>query len=83
MSPEPLQRCVQRERFLKRIKDSAAGVAYSWPAYVSPTSKDVAEVENVSKWYSESSGRPSLSPATKKRNHDEREAEMAEMSSMS
>jgi hypothetical protein len=51
--------------------------------YVSPSFKDVTEVEYSTKWYSESPGRPSLSPATKKCNHDELEAEMAEMSSMS
>jgi hypothetical protein len=51
--------------------------------YDSPSSMDEPEVEYATEWYSESPDRPSLSPATKKRNHDELEAEMDEMSSMS
>ncbi len=52
---EPVQICVlqRRDRFLKRIDASAAGVAYSGPAYDSPSSKDVTEVEYASEWYSE------------------------------
>jgi hypothetical protein len=79
----PQQISVLRDRCLKRINTSAAGVAYSGPAYDSPSSKDVTEVEYATEWYSESPGRPSLSPATKKRHRDQMEAEMSEMSSMS
>jgi hypothetical protein len=79
----PQQICVRRDRFLKRIDASAACVAYSGPAYDSPSSKDVTEVEYATEWYSESPGRPSLSPATKKRYRDQVEAaDMAKMSSM-
>ena len=59
------------------------GAAYSGPAYVFPSSQDEPEVEYATEYYSESPVRPSLSPATKKRQHDEREAEMDAMSSMS
>jgi hypothetical protein len=58
-------------------------VAYSGPAYDSPSSKDVTEVEYATEWYSESPGRLSLSPATKKRYRDLLEADMSEMTSMS
>ena len=51
--------------------------------YVSPSSQEEPEVEYATEYYSESPVRPSLSPATKKREHDEREAEMDAMSSMS
>jgi hypothetical protein len=46
----------------------------------------MTEVEYATEWYSESpgrAGRPSLSPATKKRYRDQVEADMSEMSSMS
>ncbi len=59
----------------------------SWPlsgqAYESPSSNDVTEVEYATEWYSESPGRLSLSPATKKRYCNQVEADMSEMSSMS
>ncbi len=42
----------------------------------------MTEVEYATEWYSESPGRPSLSPATKKRYCDQVEADMSEMSSM-
>ena len=58
-------------------------MAYSGPAYDSPSSEDVTEVEYATEWYSESPGRPSLSPATKKRYRDEVERDMSEMTSMS
>ncbi len=58
-------------------------MAYSGLAYDSPSSKDVTEVEYATEWYSESPGRPSLSPATKKRYRDQVEADMSKMSSMS
>jgi hypothetical protein len=58
-------------------------MAYSGPAYDSPSSKDVTEVEYATEWYSESPDWPSLSPATKKRYRDQVEADMSEMSSMS
>jgi hypothetical protein len=74
---------VQRDRCLKRINASAAGVAYSGSAYDSLSSKDVTEVEYATEWYSESPGRLSLSPATKMRYRDQVEADMSEMSSMS
>jgi hypothetical protein len=61
----PLLRSVRRDRCLKRMNASAAGVAYSGLAYYSPSSKEVTEVEYAIEWYSESPGRPSLSPATK------------------
>ena len=51
--------------------------------YVSPSSQEEPEVEYATEYYSESPVRPSLSPATKKREHDELEAEMDAMSSMS
>ncbi len=73
----PQQICVRRERCLKRINASAAGVAYSGPAYDSPSSKDVTKVKYATEWYSESPGRPSLSPATKKRYHYQVEADMS------
>ncbi len=57
----PQQLSVRRDRSLKRITASAAGVAYSGQAYDSPSSKDVTEVEYSTEWYSESPGRPSLS----------------------
>jgi hypothetical protein len=57
MSSVPQQICVRRDRCLKRINASAAGVAYSGPAYDSPSSKDVTEVEYATEWYSESPGR--------------------------
>ena len=81
MSPQQVS--VRRDKSLKRIKSSAAGVAYSKPAYDSPSSKDATEVEYATEWYSESPGRPSLSPATKKRYRDQVEADMSEMTSMS
>ncbi len=59
------------------------GLAYRAKQYLSPSSKDVTEVEYATEWSSESSGRPSLSPATTKRYRDQEEADMAEMSSMS
>ncbi len=83
MSSVPQQISVQRDRCLKRINASTAGVAYSGPAYDSLSSKDVTEVEYATEWYSESPGRPLLSPATKKRYRDQAEANMSEMSSMS
>jgi hypothetical protein len=85
MSSVQQQLSVRRDRLgcLKRINASAAVVAYSGPAYDSPSSKDVTEVEHATEWYSESPGRPSLSPATKKRYRDQVEADMSEMSSMS
>jgi hypothetical protein len=43
----------------------------------------VTEVEYATEWYSESPGRPSLSPATKKLYQDQVEADMSEMSGMS
>ncbi len=58
-------------------------MAYSGPAYDSPRAKDVTEVKYATEWYSESPGRPSLSPATKKRYGGQVEADMSEMSSMS
>jgi hypothetical protein len=76
------QVCVRRDRCLKRINASAAGVAYSGPAYDSPSSKDVTEVEYATEWYLESPGRPSLSPATKKRYRGQVEDYMSEMSNM-
>jgi hypothetical protein len=79
----PLQICVRRDRRLNRINASVAGVAYSGPAYDSTSSKDVTEVEYATEWYSDSPGRPSLSPATKKRYRNQVEADMSEMSSMS
>jgi hypothetical protein len=79
----PLQICVQRDRRLKRINASVAGVAYSGPAYDSTSSQDVTEVEYATEWYSDSPGRPSLTQATKKRYSNQVEAEMSEMSSMS
>ncbi len=82
-SDMPQQISVRRDRCLKGINASAAGVAYSGPAYDLPSSKDVTEVEYATEWYSESPGRPSLSPATKKRYRDQMEADMSEMSSMS
>jgi hypothetical protein len=54
MSSVPQQISVRRDRCLKRINASAAGVAYSGPAYDSPSSKDVTEVEYATEWYSES-----------------------------
>ncbi len=45
MSAVPQQIFVRRDRCLKRINAFAAGVAYSWQAYDSPSSKDVTEVE--------------------------------------
>jgi hypothetical protein len=83
MSSVPQQISVRRDICLKRINASAAGVAYSGPAYDSPSSKDVTEVDYATEWYSESPGRPSMSPATKKRYCDQVEADMSEMSSMS
>jgi hypothetical protein len=83
MSPVTPQLSVRRDKSLKRIKSSAAGVAYSRPAYDSPSSKDATEVEYATEWHSESPGRPSLSPATKKRYRDEVERDMSEMTSMS
>jgi hypothetical protein len=85
-SSEPLQICVRRDRCLKRINASAAGVAYSREyrqAYDSQSSKDVTEVEYATEWFSESQCRLLLSPATKKRYRDQVEADMAEMPSMS
>jgi hypothetical protein len=82
-SSVPQQLSVRRDRRLKRINTSAAGVAYSGPAYDSPSSKDVTEVEYATEWYSESPGRPLLSPATKKRYQDQVEADMSDMTSMS
>jgi hypothetical protein len=82
ISSEPLQICNRRDRFLKRIDASAAGVAYSGPAYDSPSSKDVTEVKYATEWYLESTGRQSLSPETKKRYRDQVEADMSEMSSI-
>ncbi len=82
MSSVPQQISVLRDRCLKRINASAAGVAYSGPTYDSPSSKDVTEVENATEWYSELPGRPSLSPATKKRYRYQVEADMSDMSSM-
>ena len=55
----------------------------SGPAYVDPSSMEATEVEYATKYYDESPERPSLSPATKKRYHDEMEADMDAMSSMS
>ncbi len=55
-SSVPQQICV-RDRCLKRNNASAAGVAYSRPAYDSPSSKDVIEVEHATEWSSESLGR--------------------------
>ncbi len=43
----------------------------------------MTEVEYATEWYSESPGRPSLSPATKKRYRNQVESDMSEMSSMS
>jgi hypothetical protein len=83
MSSVLQQLSVRRDRCLKRINASAAGVAYSGLEYDSPSSKDVTEVEYATEWYWESPGRPSLSPATKKRYRDQVEADMSEMSSMS
>ncbi len=86
-TPIPIQKqlqiCDRRDRYLKRINASAAGVAHSGQAYDLPSSKDVSEVEYATEWYSESLGRPSLSPATqaKKRYRYQVEANMAEMSS--
>jgi hypothetical protein len=45
MSSVLQQISVLRDRCLKRINASAAGVAYSGPAYDLPSSKDVTEVE--------------------------------------
>ncbi len=59
-----LQICVLLDRCLKSINALAAGVEYSGPAYDLPSSKNVAEVEYATEWYSESPGRPLLSPAT-------------------
>ncbi len=59
------------------------GLAYRAKLYVSPSSNDVIEVEYATQWYSESLGRPSLSPATTKRFRYQVEADMAEMSSVS
>ena len=67
-SPEPL-----------RKKNSVI----SGPAYVDPSSMEATEVEYATEYYDESPDRPSLSPATKKRHHDEREDDMDAMSSMS
>jgi hypothetical protein len=79
-----IQISVWRDKCLKRINASAAGVAYSWPAYNSPSSKDVTEVEYATEWYDlESPGRQSLLPVTKKRDRYQVEADMSEMSSMS
>jgi hypothetical protein len=61
----PLQIFVLQDRCLKHIKASAAGVAYSGSAYDLQSSKDVTKVRYATEWYSESAGRPSLSPATK------------------
>jgi hypothetical protein len=83
MSSVQQQISVRRDRCLKGINASAAGVAYSGPAYDSPRSKDVTEVEYATEWYLESPGRPSLSPATKKRYRDQVEADMSKMTSMS
>ncbi len=58
-------------------------MAYSGPAYDLPNPKDVTEVEYATEWYSESPGRPSLSPATKKHYRNQVEADISEMSSMS
>jgi hypothetical protein len=44
MTSVPQQICVRRDRCLKRINASAAGVVYSGAAYDSPSSKDVTEV---------------------------------------
>ncbi len=79
----PQQICVLRDRCLQRIITSAAGIVYYGLAYDSPSSKDVTEVEYATEWYSESPGRPSLSPATKKRYRDQVEGDLSEMSSMS
>ncbi len=49
----PQQICVRRDRCLKRINASAAGMAYSGLAYDSPSSKHVTEVEYATEWYSE------------------------------
>ncbi len=43
----------------------------------------MTEVKYANEWYSESPGRPSLSPATKKRYRYQVEADMSEMSRMS
>jgi hypothetical protein len=83
MSLVPQQTCVRRDKCLKHINTSPAGVAYSGQAYDSPSSKDVTEVKYATEWFSESPGRPSLSPATKKRYRDQLEADMSEMSSVS
>ncbi len=83
MSSVLLQICVRRDRCLQRINASAAGVAYSGPAYDSQSSKDVTKVEYATEWYSEQQGLPSLSPATKTRYRHQLEADMSEMSSMS
>jgi hypothetical protein len=60
----------------KDIPSSSAGAASSRKAYDSQSSKDATEVEHATEWYTESPERPSLSPTTKKRNHDELEAEI-------
>ncbi len=82
MSSVPQQLSVRRDKCLKRINASAADVACSGLAYDSPSSKDVTEVEYATEWYSESPGRPSLSPATKKHNRDQVEADMSDITSM-
>ena len=55
----------------------------SGPAYVDPSSMEATEVEYATEYYDESPKRPSLSPATRKRLHDEIEADIDELSSMS
>jgi hypothetical protein len=65
---------------MSQAHHSAAGVIYSWLAYDSPSSKDVTEVEYALNGIP---GRPSLSPATKKRYRYQLEADMSEMSSIS
>jgi hypothetical protein len=78
-SPErPRQKTIRKD-----IRSLSAGAAVSRKPYDSPSSKDATEVEYATEWYEESPERPSLSPATKKRNHDELEAEMEDMTSMS
>ena len=56
---------------------------YAGPAYIFPSSQDEPEVEYATEYYDESPKRPSLSPATRKRLHDEIEADIDELSSMS
>jgi hypothetical protein len=70
----------QRKETVQKDRDIHSSSA---KGYASQSSRDVTNVEYATEWYSESQGRPSLSPATKKRYRYQVEDDMAKMSSMS